>query len=82
MGSNDILLYPRFAAGGYAEWWFLTSDSWMQTTLRLIVMLEFKRIGATAKVCASLLKACCITVHYAPPQPGRGVDLLKTSVEG
>ena len=26
-GFQDILLYPRFAAGGYAEWWFITSDA-------------------------------------------------------
>jgi hypothetical protein len=40
------------------------------------VLSQIKRIGATPTTCASLLKACCITVHYAPPQPGRGaVDL-------
>jgi hypothetical protein len=38
----------------------------MQTTLHLIIMLELTRIGATAKVGASLLKAYCITVHYCP----------------
>jgi hypothetical protein len=38
-------------------------------------MLEFKRIGATTTVCASLLKACCIAVHYAPPPTREGVDL-------
>jgi hypothetical protein len=40
--------------------------------MRLFIMPAFKRIGATARACASSLKACCITVHYAPLQPGRG----------
>jgi hypothetical protein len=75
MGSNTHSCILRSAAG-YAAWWFLTSDSQMQTTLCLIIMLEFKRIGSTAKTCAGLLKACCMTVHYAPSPTREGtVDL-------